>query len=70
MSQTRPQMVRAPLATPAEVAAYLGKPESMLRQWRYLKKGPRYLKVGHEVRYDWRDIDAWLDTQARGPEAA
>ena len=58
-------MTRQPLATPEEVAEYLRKPVRTLEQWRYRKVGPRYIKAGpREVRYDWRDVDAWLAEQS------
>lgn len=49
-----------PLATPAEVAAYLGVSEDTLKDWRYKKKGPPYRPgVGRHVRYEWDDVRAW-----------
>jgi predicted DNA-binding transcriptional regulator AlpA len=56
------------LAKPVEVAQFLGVPEKTLDQWRYLKKGPRWSKVGRHVRYRWADVEKWLDQQS--PEAA
>ena len=32
------------LMTPVELAAYLKIPEGTLAQWRYLGRGPRYVK--------------------------
>ncbi|MFI6068224.1 helix-turn-helix transcriptional regulator [Micromonospora sp. NPDC051227] len=62
---------RRSLATPGEVGVYLGVPEKTLTQWRYLRKGPRFTKVGRHVRYRWNDVEAWLDTQSSaGPRAA
>ncbi|MEV0626006.1 helix-turn-helix transcriptional regulator [Nonomuraea wenchangensis] len=55
-----------PLGEPAEVAAFLGVPEATLRQWRYMRKGPRYSVVGKYVRYRWSDVERWLDENARG----
>ncbi|MEV7007541.1 helix-turn-helix domain-containing protein [Streptosporangium sp. NPDC051022] len=60
---------RRSLAEPSEVAEFLGVPEKTLTQWRYLRKGPRYGKVGRFVRYDWRDVEAWFDQQAHGGAA-
>lgn len=51
---------RRPLATPKQVSEYLTVPEETLRQWRHRSTGPRYQKVGHLVRYDWKDVDTWL----------
>lgn len=53
------------LATAVEVADFLRKPERTLQQWRYLGIGPKYVKVGRDVRYRWEDVEKWLDDQAR-----
>lgn len=52
------------LLTSAEVARLLQKPERTLGQWRYLKIGPRFVRIGRDVRYRPRDIEKWLDQQA------
>lgn len=54
---------RGPLATPAEVASYLGVPVKTLYQWKYRGIGPSVHKVGRHLRYRWREVDAWLDAQ-------
>lgn len=56
-------MAHRALATPDEVAAYLGKPVATLTQWRYLGKGPRYTMIGRTVRYRWDDVETWIDEQ-------
>jgi hypothetical protein len=61
---------RQPQATPSEVADHLRIPEHTLAQWRSRGQGPRYRRVGRHVRYDWRDIERWLEEQSRGGEAA
>ena len=68
---TRPVAARAVagrigLATAAEVAAYLGKSEQTLANWRWQRKGPRCTGKGRGLRYDWADVDAWLKSQSRG----
>lgn len=55
---------RGALASPADVAAYLGVPVKTLYQWKYRGTGPTALKVGRHLRYRWREVDAWLDQQA------
>jgi excisionase family DNA binding protein len=55
---------RGPLATPAEVAAYLGVPVKTLYQWKYRGVGPNVHKVGRHLRYRWHEVDAWLNAQA------
>ncbi|WP_438488360.1 helix-turn-helix domain-containing protein [Streptomyces sp. S186] len=56
-------VVRAPLATPEEVAVYLGVPVKTLYQWRHRRIGPNVLKVGRHLRYRWQEVDAWLNAQ-------
>lgn len=63
MSVKYSQTVRRNLATPAEVAEYLGVPEATLRQWRYLRKGPDFGMVGRHVRYDWEDVESYWEKQ-------
>jgi predicted DNA-binding transcriptional regulator AlpA len=36
-----------------------------LRRWRWTGKGPRFVKIGHAVRYDPREIRAYIEAQAR-----
>lgn len=47
--------------TSADVSSLFEIPERTLAQWRYLGRGPRYLKLGAHVRYRRSDIDAWVD---------
>jgi hypothetical protein len=71
-------MARQALASPGEVAAYLGRTIKTLAEWRYRGVGPRYRKIGSGasgkggcVRYDWQDVYSWVDEQpAGGGEAA
>ena len=37
-----------------------------LERWRWLKQGPRYIKLGGHVAYRLEDIEAYESTQARG----
>ena len=34
-----------------------------LEQWRWLGKGPRFLKIGARVLYDERDVEAYEASQ-------
>lgn len=47
----------------APASAYLGVADSTLKFWRKKGVGPRYQKVGAEVRYYFDDLDVWLDAQ-------
>lgn len=49
--------------TSASAALYLGIADGTLRKWRMRRYGPRFQKVGGEVRYYLSDLDAWLDAQ-------
>ena len=51
------------LLTPNEVANVLQVPAGTLPQWRYLRRGPRYVKVGRHVRYRPADVEHWIDEQ-------
>jgi len=56
------------LMTEQEAGGYIGKPPRTLAQWRYLKKGPAYIKVGDKsVRYRQADLDAFLDAHRIDP---
>jgi excisionase family DNA binding protein len=55
---------RRPLATTEQVAKYLNISVGALHQLRYLGKAPRAVKVGRQLRWDWRDVDAWFEANA------
>ena len=55
--------MKTDLMAPAELAAKLGKSPAALAQWRYLGRGPRFIKLGRNIRYRTSDVDAWLDQQ-------
>lgn len=57
------------LLTSAEAALRLRKPPRTLRQWRYVGRGPKYVKVGASVFYRPSDLQAWIEQQVRDPEA-
>ena len=53
-----------------EVSERLGIKIRTLRQWRFRRKGPPYLKFVGGVRYSASDLDAWLATRPTGGEPA
>lgn len=59
---------RQGLATPAEVAEYLGRTVAALAHLRHRDRGPAYIKTGHTIRYQWADVDAWLEAGKQTPE--
>lgn len=49
------------LATPTEVAEYLGMTTGALAQMRYRGTGPAFVKASaRKVLYRWTDIQDWL----------
>ncbi|GAC55547.1 hypothetical protein [Gordonia amicalis] len=44
-----------------EAAIYIHSTEATLRQWRYLGKGPNWIKSGSRVLYRIDDLDHYLD---------
>lgn len=62
----RPPANRRPLATPEELSKFLKISEKTLTDWRYRGGGPKWKRVGRHPRYNWDDVDAWLETQPEG----
>lgn len=52
---------RLPLATPHEVAEFRRTTVATLAQERYKGSGPKYVKLGKRIFYDWADVYAWID---------
>lgn len=53
-----------------DLADELGIPERTPGQWRYLGRGPAFIKVGRHVRYRRADVDAWLASNTHQPAGA
>ena len=51
-----PRMLRTP-----EAAGYLGVSVRTLEDWRYRSGGPACVHIGKLVRYDIKDLDAWIE---------
>jgi hypothetical protein len=51
--------------TQAEAAPKLRKSKSWFERSRWAGNGPRYIKVGRSVLYLGKDLNAWLESQAR-----
>ena len=56
---------RRPLATPEQVAEFLGVPIKTIYNWRTKGTGPKASKIGVHLRYRWADVDAWVEQQAK-----
>lgn len=48
------------LMTTKEAAAYLGVKPELLTNWRWMKKGPVFLRVGGKSKYRKSDLDAFV----------
>ena len=53
------------LLTPSALSKHLGIPVTTLANWRYLHRGPVYVRVGRHVRYRVEDVLAWTNAQRR-----
>jgi predicted DNA-binding transcriptional regulator AlpA len=49
-----------------DVEAMYGIPRKTLQNWRVLGRAPIYRKFGNGVRYDIRDLEAWIDSLPSG----
>ncbi len=64
------------LLNETEAARILAMQVTTLRRWRWAGKGPRFVKIGAAVRYDWADLTAFIEAGRRNstsdpaPEAA
>jgi hypothetical protein len=57
--------------TEDEAAVYVGKvPKATLKQWRWLRQGPPYSKVGRRVVYRRTDLDRWIEANRIEPQAS
>lgn len=57
---------RRPLATDAEFCEFAGITSAQSAQLRYLGRSPKFIKVtGRQVRYQWEDIERWLESRTQ-----
>ena len=52
-----------------KAADYLGIAPQTLRNWRHLKKGPSYVKLGRRVLYRLEDLKAFMESHTITTEA-
>jgi hypothetical protein len=48
---------------PPAAAAFVGRPEKTLRDWRYRGVGPRSFRMGNRVFYRREDLVQWANKQ-------
>lgn len=56
--------------TTKSAAEYLGSTPATLNTWRYLNKGPRYVRMGRKIMYRRADLDAYLAANTVIPAAS
>ena len=66
MTITSSEPTLAQLLTPEEVSTFLGVPVGTLANWRYLGRGPTFVRIGRHVRYRSEDLGSWIDDCAVG----
>jgi predicted DNA-binding transcriptional regulator AlpA len=55
----------AQLLTEHDASERLGLSVRTLQKWRLQGNGPRFLKLGHAVRYDPADLDQYIECARR-----
>jgi excisionase family DNA binding protein len=56
--------------TTVEAAEYMGLSDRTLQDWRCDKAGPPFIVFGpRNIKYDVRDLDAWVDERRFTPSA-
>ena len=53
------------LLTQKDLAAYIGKSTAWCERARWAGEGPRYIKLGRNVRYRADDVVAWIEGCSR-----
>jgi excisionase family DNA binding protein len=51
-----------PLLSIEDLSEYIGVPMKTIKDWRTKGEGPAAIKIGNHVRYDVRDVTAWLES--------
>jgi predicted DNA-binding transcriptional regulator AlpA len=54
--------------TPRQVADRYQISVETLKDWRYHGDGPKYVKLGQQVRYRLRDLEEWERTREAGDD--
>ena len=52
------------LVTERDTAELLGVSVRTFQKWRLPGNGPRFVKLGHAVRYDLKDLEAYIERPA------
>jgi len=55
--------VKDKLMSTSEVATYLNVSIDTIRRWRYIRRGPAFLRIGKVCRYRQSQVDAWIERE-------
>ena len=58
------------LLTVQETASYLTVGAGSVNYWRHKKVGPRFVRVGRQIRYRRSDLDQWIEDRTESPAEA
>ncbi|ACZ30598.1 phage transcriptional regulator, AlpA [Xylanimonas cellulosilytica DSM 15894] len=59
---TTPRGGLEPLLSIEDLSEYIGVPMKTIKDWRTKGEGPAAIKIGNHVRYDVRDVRAWIES--------
>ena len=63
------QIIRIRSLDEKEAAKILGLAVQTLRNWRHLRKGPKYVKLGRSIRYRYEDLEEFIQKKKIDPES-
>ncbi len=52
-----------PLLAPERTAEIIGVGVKTLEIWRIRGQGPAFIRAGRSIKYDPRDLDAWIQSR-------
>ena len=61
----RKQALVSRLVTERDASELLGVSVRTLQKWRLQGNGPQFVKLGHAVRYDVKDLEAYIERARR-----
>ncbi len=48
-----------------QLSEMIGIKAPTLRKWRWEGKGPKFVKFGHRVMYNMKDVESYIEAQTR-----
>jgi predicted DNA-binding transcriptional regulator AlpA len=61
-----PEAARKRFGSEQDIESIYGIPRATLQRWRFFGKGPRWVKFGRSVRYEFAAVDSWIARQPCG----